>query len=37
MLDEMVAFLIAGYDTTSTALSWFIHLMSKHSRVQQKI
>ena len=37
ILDEMLAFLIAGYDTTSTVLAWFIHLMSKHPRVQQKI
>jgi cytochrome P450 len=29
--------LIAGYETTSTALSWFIYLMSKNPRVQQKI
>ncbi|CAF1274106.1 unnamed protein product [Rotaria magnacalcarata] len=37
VLDELVLFLIAGYETTSTALAWFIHLMSKHPRVQQKI
>jgi cytochrome P450 len=30
-------FLLAGYETTSTALSWFIHLASKHPRVQHKI
>jgi cytochrome P450 len=29
--------LVAGYETTSTALSWFIYLMSKNLRVQQKI
>ena len=33
----MVAFLIAGFESTSAALAWFIHLMSKHPRVQQKI
>ncbi|CAF1126910.1 unnamed protein product [Adineta steineri] len=27
----------AGYETTSTALAWFIYLMSKHPQVQQKI
>ncbi|CAF0803367.1 unnamed protein product [Adineta steineri] len=37
VLDEVSFFLIAGYETTSTALSWFIHLASKHPRVQQKI
>ncbi|CAF2582621.1 unnamed protein product [Rotaria sp. Silwood2] len=30
-------FLVAGSETTSTALSWFIHLMSKNPRVQAKI
>ena len=29
--------MVAGYETTSTALSWFIYLMSKNPRVQQKI
>lgn len=37
MLDELLLFLVAGYETTSTALAWFIHLVSKHPRVQQKI
>jgi cytochrome P450 len=37
LLHEMLMFLIAGFETTSTALSWFIHNMSKHPRVQQKI
>lgn len=37
VFDEMVAFLIAGYESTSSALAWFIHLMSKHPRVQKKI
>jgi cytochrome P450 len=30
-------FLSAGFETTSTALAWFIYLMSKHPEVQQKI
>ncbi|CAF1261794.1 unnamed protein product [Didymodactylos carnosus] len=33
----MVAFLVAGFESTSSALAWFIHWMSKHPRVQQKI
>lgn len=33
----MVAFMIAGYESTSTVLAWFINLMSKYPRVQQKI
>ena len=35
--DEMVAFLVAGHESISAALSWFIHLISKNLRVQQKI
>ena len=37
LLDEMRLFLLAGFETTSTALAWFIHLMSKYPQVQQKI
>lgn len=37
ILNETVAFLNAGFYTTSTSLAWFIHLMSKHPNVQQKI
>lgn len=33
----MLLFLVAGYESTSSALAWFIHLMSKHPDVQQKI
>ncbi|CAF4089072.1 unnamed protein product [Rotaria sp. Silwood2] len=34
---EMLLFLIAGFETTSTALAWLIHFLSKYPRVQQKI
>lgn len=34
---EMLAFLSAGYGTTSTSLAWFIYFMSKQTDVQQKI
>ncbi len=37
VMNEILLFLVAGYETTSTVLSWFIYLMSKHPRVQQKI
>jgi cytochrome P450 len=37
MTQEMLSFLTASYGTVSTALAWFIHLMSKHSQVQLKI
>lgn len=33
----MLFFLIAGFESVSSALSWFIHYMSKYPRVQQKI
>ena len=33
----MLMLLVASYETTSTALAWFIHLMSKNTRVQVKI
>jgi len=33
----MLFFLIAGFETSSTHFAWFIHLMSKHPRVYQKI
>jgi len=37
VIHEMFLFLIAGFETTSTALAWFIHFLSKYPRVQQKI
>ncbi|CAF3822381.1 unnamed protein product [Rotaria sp. Silwood1] len=37
VLQEMLMFLVAGYETTSTALTWFVHLVSKNPRVQAKI
>ncbi|CAF2844304.1 unnamed protein product [Rotaria sp. Silwood2] len=33
----MLLFLVAGYETTASAVAWFIHLLSKNSRVQRKI
>jgi cytochrome P450 len=33
----MVSFLIAGFETTATALSWFIYGMSKNPHAQQKL
>jgi cytochrome P450 len=37
VLSEMLLFLVAGFETTSTAVAWFIHLVSKYPQVQQKI
>ena len=37
MMQELIIFMVAGSDTSSTTLAWFIHYMSKHPRVQQKI
>src|SRR5690242_15130516 len=33
----MLTFLVAGYSTTTAALTWFIHLMSIHPEVQTKV
>ena len=37
VMSEMLAFLAAGYGTTSTSLTWFIYFMSKNPQVQIKI
>ena len=37
VLNEVLGFLVAGYETTSSALAWLIHLLSKNPRVQKKI
>ena len=37
ILNEMLLFLVASFESTSSALAWFIHLMSKHPEVQSKI
>ena len=35
--DEISISILAGFETTSTALSWFIYFMSKYPNIQQKI
>jgi cytochrome P450 len=35
--DIILNFVIAGKDTTATALSWFIYMLCKHPAVQNKI
>ncbi|CAF0775093.1 unnamed protein product [Rotaria sp. Silwood1] len=37
LFDEIKSLILTGFDTTSTALSWFIHYASKHPEVQQRI
>ncbi|CAF1094496.1 unnamed protein product, partial [Didymodactylos carnosus] len=37
IMDEILLLIFAGYETTSTALSWFIYYMSKYPQVQMKI
>ncbi|CAF1027158.1 unnamed protein product [Rotaria sordida] len=37
ILHEMFLFLVAGFETGATSLAWFIHLVSKYPKVQQKI
>ncbi|KAK9928307.1 hypothetical protein M0R45_025450 [Rubus argutus] len=35
--DMVLSFIVAGKDTTATALSWFLYMMCKHLHVQEKI
>ncbi|CAF1039584.1 unnamed protein product [Rotaria sp. Silwood1] len=37
LFDEVLMMILAGYETTSTALSWFIFFASKNPRVQQRM
>ncbi|CAA7391769.1 unnamed protein product [Spirodela intermedia] len=35
--DIILNFMVAGRDTTATALSWFLYMMCKHPNVQEKV
>lgn len=35
--DQMMTFLAAGHETTATAMTWALYLLSKHQDVQQKL
>lgn len=35
--DIILNFIIAGKDTTATALSWFLYMLCKHPGVQEKV
>ena len=37
ILDEMLTLAIAGYESTATALAWFIFYMSKYPHVQERM
>lgn len=37
MIHELLLFLLAGSETSGTALAWFIYFVSKHPRVQTKL
>jgi len=37
VMDELLLFVFGGFETTSTALSWFVFFMSKHPEVQKKL
>ncbi len=37
IIDELMGFLIAGYETTSSTVSWFLYHISQHMEIQQKI
>jgi cytochrome P450 len=34
--DEVAAFLMAGYQTTASALSWAWHLLARHAEIQER-
>lgn len=35
--DQVLIFLLAGYETTSTALTYALHLLGRHTDVQRRI
>jgi cytochrome P450 len=35
--DEVMTLLLAGHETTSTALSWTLYLLSKHAEVRERL
>lgn len=35
--DEAVTLLVAGHDTTATALTWTLHLLARHPEVQARV
>ena len=35
--DIILSFIIAGKDTTSTAMTWFIYVICKHPDIQEKV
>jgi cytochrome P450 len=37
ILDELVTFMLAGHETTATALSWTWYLLSRNQRVTEKL
>lgn len=37
LMHTLIVFLAGGFETASTAMAWFMHYISKHPRVQEKI
>ncbi|KAI9371623.1 cytochrome P450 [Aspergillus egyptiacus] len=37
LIDQMMTFLAAGHETTSTALQWAIHALCKHQDIQSRL
>jgi cytochrome P450 len=37
ILDEMVTFMLAGHETTATALMWTWYLLARHPRVEERL
>ena len=37
LVNQMMTFLVAGHETTATAMVWALYLLSKHQDIQQKL
>ncbi|KAH7002334.1 cytochrome P450 [Ilyonectria destructans] len=35
--DELIGYLLAGHDTTATAIAWWVKYMARHQRVQDRL
>eukprot|EP01006_Ploeotia_vitrea_P024565 TRINITY_DN57394_c0_g1_i1.p1 TRINITY_DN57394_c0_g1~~TRINITY_DN57394_c0_g1_i1.p1 ORF type:complete len:530 (+),score=246.93 TRINITY_DN57394_c0_g1_i1:53-1591(+) len=37
ILDNLITFLLAGHETTSTLMSWVLYLLSQHEHIEEKL
>lgn len=37
IIDESMAFILAGHETTSTFMTWFTYILAKHPKVDEKL